>query len=213
MADAEHEGERRSRLRQYQVQLLERMQAAQATGAAAARELGVLIGARHCLLDLTQVGEIVPFQPATAVPLTQPWYLGLANVRGNLVGVIDLGAYLAAEPADSSASDPAFDPAARLPAHLLEHGPAHAPEHFGDAVPAGTETRLLTFAAAIKLPCALLASRVFGLRRLADMQPAATGTAAPAWCAGRYVDTDGQSWTRLDLARLAREPRFLHVGP
>ncbi|GGX75966.1 chemotaxis protein CheW [Massilia dura] len=209
MADAEHEGERRSRLRQYQVQLLERMQAAQATGAAAARELGVLIGARHCLLDLTQVGEIVPFQSATAVPLTQPWYLGLANVRGNLVGVIDLGAYLAAESADSSGSHSPAHPAA----HLLEHGPAHTPEHVGDAVPAVTETRLLTFAACIKLPCALVASRVLGLRRLSDMQPAGTGTAAPAWCAERYVDTDGQSWTRLDLARLAREPRFLHVGP
>ena len=28
------------------------------------------------------------------VPLTQPWYLGLSNIRGNLVGVIDLARYL-----------------------------------------------------------------------------------------------------------------------
>jgi len=86
--------ERRSRLRQYQVTLLERMQAARAGSGSTGRELGVLLGAQRCLLDLTQVGEIVPFQPVTAVPLAQDWYLGLSNIRGNLVGVIDLARYL-----------------------------------------------------------------------------------------------------------------------
>jgi twitching motility protein PilI len=181
--------ERRSRLRQYQVQLMERMQAAQGAESPAARELGVLVGARHCLLDLTQLGEIVPYQSVTAVPLTQPWYLGLANVRGNLLGVVDLAAYLG----DGAG------PAAAAPAdHALP--------------PAGAETRLLTFAAGIGMPCALLAKRVLGLRRLADMRPDGSGTAAPAWCAGRHIDRDGQPWTRLDLAALAREPRFLHVS-
>lgn len=198
MADAEHDGERRSRLRQYQVQLLERMQAAQATGATAARALGVLVGARHCLLDLTQVGEIVPYHAATAVPLTQPWYLGLANVRGSLVGVVDLAAYLAAEPAGGPATGPGTQ-GAPLPA------PPAPPE-------AGAERRLLTFAAGLALPCALLAHRILGLRRLADMGPADIDPAAPAWCAGRHADPDGQAWTRLDLALLVREPRFLHVG-
>ena len=85
--------ERRSRLRQYQVQLLERMQAAKTGGAVGARELGVLIGGRLCLLDLTQISEIVPLQPVSPVPLAQPWYLGLANIRGNLTGVIDMARY------------------------------------------------------------------------------------------------------------------------
>lgn len=186
--------ERRSRLRQYQAQLLERMQAAQGTGTAAARELGVLVGARHCLLDLTQMGEIVPGQAVTPVPLTQPWYRGLANVRGNLLGVVDLAAYLGDDPGAQA------DPQAN---HV--------------ASPAGPEIRLLTFAASLGLPCALLANRVLGLRRLADMRPEAGDAAAPDWCAERYIDRDGQSWTRLDLAGLAREPRFLqvslHAGP
>ena len=82
--------ERRSRLRQYQVQLLERMQAAKTGAAEGGRELGVMIGGRLCLLDLTQISEIVPLQAATPVPLTQDWYLGLTNIRGNLTGVIDL---------------------------------------------------------------------------------------------------------------------------
>lgn len=86
---------RRTRLRQYQVQLLERMQAARANTNTSINQLGVLIGAERYLLDLTQAGEIVPLPALTIVPLTQPWYLGLANIRGNLVGIIDLARYLA----------------------------------------------------------------------------------------------------------------------
>jgi twitching motility protein PilI len=76
------------------VQLLERMQAAKTGAAEGGRELGVMIGGRLCLLDLTQISEIVPLQTATPVPLTQDWYLGLANIRGHLTGVIDLARYL-----------------------------------------------------------------------------------------------------------------------
>ena len=84
---------RRTRLRQYQVQLLERMQAARSNSGARINQLGVTIGAERYLLDLTQAGEIVPVPAITVVPLTQPWYLGLANIRGNLIGIIDFGRY------------------------------------------------------------------------------------------------------------------------
>ena len=84
---------RRTRLRQYQVQLLERMQAARNNAGARVNQLGVMIGNERFLLDLTQVGEIVPVPSITLVPLTQPWYLGLANIRGNLISVIDLAKY------------------------------------------------------------------------------------------------------------------------
>jgi twitching motility protein PilI len=85
---------RRTRLRQYQVQLLERMQAARSNAGARINQLGVMIGPERFLLDLTQVGEIVPVPAVTVVPLTQTWYLGLANIRGNLISVIDLARYL-----------------------------------------------------------------------------------------------------------------------
>jgi twitching motility protein PilI len=97
--------ERRSRLRQYQVQLLERMQAAKTGAAAGGRELGVLLGGRHCLLDLTQISEIVPPQPVTPVPLAQDWYQGLANIRGNLTGVIDLARYQGLSAGDTAAAE------------------------------------------------------------------------------------------------------------
>jgi len=103
--DSQAPTERRSRLRQYQVQLLERMQAAKSGAAEGGRELGVLLGGRLCLLDLTQISEIVPLQPTTPVPLTQEWYLGLANIRGHLTGVIDLARYQGQEAGDSAPSE------------------------------------------------------------------------------------------------------------
>lgn len=163
--------ERRSRLRQYQVQLLERMQAAKSGEAVGGRELGVMIGGRRCLLDLTQISEIVPLQPATPVPLTQDWYLGLTNIRGHLTGVIDLARYQGLQGAAA------------------------------DAVAA--ERRLITFAPGLGFNCALQVERVLGLRKLAEMDSVA---------ADEYRDGDGQTWLRLDLAQLVREPRFVQVG-
>lgn len=97
--------ERRSRLRQYQVQLLERMQAARSGAAASGRELGVLIGGRPCLLELTQISEIAPLQTPAAVPLTQHWYLGLVNMRGHLCGVVDLARYQGLAAGDSAPAE------------------------------------------------------------------------------------------------------------
>ena len=96
---------RRTRLRLYQEQLLEKMQAAKTGAGASAGQLGLAIGAARYLVDLLEVGEIVAPAPLTTVPLTQPWYLGLANVRGSLLGVIDLARYLGDE-APATASTP-----------------------------------------------------------------------------------------------------------
>ena len=160
---------RRARLRQYQEQLLERMQAARTSSGARAHQLGVEIGGVRYLLDLVEAGEIVPLPPLAAVPLTQPWYLGLANVRGNLLGVVDLARYL----------DPGVAGTAPTPG-----------------------TRLVTFAPGLGFPCALLVAKVVGLRHAADMTP----------LDARLRDADGQEWTPLSLAALAREERFLQVA-
>ena len=171
--------ERRSRLRQYQVQLLERMQAARSGAATSGRELGVQIGGQRCLLDLTQVSEIVPLQRATPVPLAQDWYLGLANIRGSLTGVIDLARYRG-----------------------------------GAASVAAADSRHVTFAPGLGFNCALLVDRVLGLRKLADMQASddADIEDAPPWCRQQFLDDAGERWTRIDLALLVREARFLQVG-
>jgi twitching motility protein PilI len=88
---------RRTRLRQYQEELLERMQAARTSSGARTHQLGVEIGGERYLLDLLEAGEIVPVPALTSVPLTQPWYLGLANIRGSLVGVVDLAPFFGAQ--------------------------------------------------------------------------------------------------------------------
>jgi len=45
--------------------------------------------------SLTDVKEILNFPPAvTQVPGTQPWVRGVANIRGNLMPIIDLQMYL-----------------------------------------------------------------------------------------------------------------------
>ena len=102
---------RRTRLREYQEQLLERMQAAKGGGGAPIQQLGMQVGATRYLLDLLEAGEIVAPVPLARVPLTLPWYLGLANVRGTLVGVIDLARYLG-EDGQNPSGTPA--PSARL---------------------------------------------------------------------------------------------------
>lgn len=83
---------RRTRLREFQAQLVERMQTARNEGAHA-NLLGVMLGDSRWLLDLQSAGEIVPVGTITQVPLTQPWFLGLTNIRGNLISVIDFSRF------------------------------------------------------------------------------------------------------------------------
>ena len=84
---------RRSRLREFQVQLVERMQAARAGSATHVRQLGIMIGNNRCLLNLKEAGEIMAVGPISKVPLTHDWFLGLANVRGTLISVVDLARF------------------------------------------------------------------------------------------------------------------------
>ena len=49
--------------------------------------LGVQAGPDYWLLDLADSGEILPLPPFTSVPLTRPWFCGIANIRGSLYGV------------------------------------------------------------------------------------------------------------------------------
>jgi twitching motility protein PilI len=82
----------RTSLRDYQRELTERLQSA-ASGRAASK-LGLLVGAESWLVDLTDVGEVIPVPPITPVPLTRPWFRGVANIRGNLYSVVDFSALL-----------------------------------------------------------------------------------------------------------------------
>ncbi|MBC3876282.1 chemotaxis protein CheW [Undibacterium sp. FT79W] len=84
---------RRTRLREFQAQLVERMQAAQRGGFSKLSQLGIIIGQQRYLLDLREAGEIVSATLLTNVPLTKDWYVGLSNIRGNLTSVVDLSRF------------------------------------------------------------------------------------------------------------------------
>lgn len=101
---------RRARLRDFQAQLMERMQAAKLGAVAGANQLGIRIGNERFLIELREAGEIVSFTNLTKVPLTKEWYLGLSNIRGNLTSVVDYARFVGEglTPQDSSCRVLAF---------------------------------------------------------------------------------------------------------
>ena len=94
---------KRGSLREFQAHLARRL--AGASDKSAAGLLGVQAGSDFWLLNLTDSGEIVPLPPLTEVPLTKHWFVGIANIRGNLYSVADFSAFQNKEatPQNSSA--------------------------------------------------------------------------------------------------------------
>lgn len=83
-------------LRDYQRDLAERLRNA-GTGQSASK-LGVQVGGDAWLVDLVDAGEVIPVPDITPVPLTRPWFKGMANIRGKLYSVVDFPALLGRPP-------------------------------------------------------------------------------------------------------------------
>lgn len=83
---------RRLNLREFQQDLIDRMQAKGRTGDQIST-LGVQIAEQNWLVDMHDLSGVLPLPPLTAAPLAQPWFLGVINVRGALYGVSDMAAY------------------------------------------------------------------------------------------------------------------------
>jgi len=83
---------KRLNLREFQQNLIDRLQATDLSGERVST-MGVQIAGRNWLVDMVDVGEVLPLPKLTAVPFTKPWFRGMANVRGNLYGVVDMAAY------------------------------------------------------------------------------------------------------------------------
>ncbi|HEX7340091.1 MAG TPA: chemotaxis protein CheW [Rhodanobacteraceae bacterium] len=58
------------------------------------RGIGFRVGGHLLAARIDEIDELLTPQVLTPVPGTQAWMKGLANVRGNLVPVVDLGAFL-----------------------------------------------------------------------------------------------------------------------
>ena len=82
---------RKSSLREFQAHLAARL--AGVGDQRAASYLGVQSGADYWLIALPDAGEIVSVPSLTSVPLTHSWFIGIANIRGNLYSVTDFSAF------------------------------------------------------------------------------------------------------------------------
>ncbi|MEG0820088.1 MAG: chemotaxis protein CheW [Burkholderiaceae bacterium] len=80
------------KLREFSNQLAERLRTAPQAADQTSR-LAVRMGERGYLVDMSLASEIVPLGAIAAVPWTRSWYRGLINVRGRLVGVVDLDGF------------------------------------------------------------------------------------------------------------------------
>jgi twitching motility protein PilI len=83
---------RESRLRDFQEALTRRIR--EAARSDATLRLGLQAGDRLYLMQLEHAGEVLPVPEISAVPLARAWFLGLANVRGNLVSVVDFASFM-----------------------------------------------------------------------------------------------------------------------
>jgi twitching motility protein PilI len=173
----------RDALRAFQSRLASRLQAARTTGVAATW-LAVEAGEGKYLFPLGHAGEIFPWTPPQPVPYTAPWFLGVANLRGGLYGVVQLSAFASGAP-----SGPAASEAARIQSRLV------APNELLD------------------VNCALLVDRLAGLRGVeafAASEP--PGADAPPWAGHLYIDAAGERWQEVNLQALSQQPQFLSIG-
>ena len=61
------------------------------------RGIGFRVGAHYLVSSINEVNEILTLPALTVVPGTRGWLLGVANVRGNLVPIIDLRDFVEGE--------------------------------------------------------------------------------------------------------------------
>ena len=83
-------------LRLFQQELASRLATKTAAQVESSR-LGLACGGAQWLIRLADAGEVITVPQIAGVPLTQPWFLGISNIRGNLYSVIDFGSFLGRE--------------------------------------------------------------------------------------------------------------------
>jgi twitching motility protein PilI len=173
----------RQSLAELQERLTRRLKEAE-TEAVSHAWLAVEAGIGRYLLPLAQSGEIHAWSGVFPVPHTEPWYAGLANLRGDLQGVIDWAVFV--------------------------EGPAPGVLPAADRVT--SESRLVCLSPALGVNAALLVDRLMGLRQPGDFS-SAEPVADPqqAFIRQRLKDGNGQWWSELDLQMLCADAQFLDV--
>jgi twitching motility protein PilI len=172
----------RQALRDLQTRLAGRLQQARTEGVSASW-LAVESAGKPMLLPLAQSGEIFPLANVQAVPYTQSWFLGVANLRGGLFGVIDFSSFATGQ----------------LPARRSDS--------------AREQARLVALNPALEINCAILIDKLSGLRNAQDfVSNAPVPEGAPSYFSNAYVDRNGLQWQEIDLQVLSSQTGFLTIG-
>ncbi|GAB3771363.1 chemotaxis protein CheW [Ramlibacter monticola] len=172
----------REALRELQSRLASRLQAARSEGVQAGW-LAVEAAGRKYLFPLSQAGEIFPFAATQPVPYTQPWFLGVANLRGGLFGVVDLASYIGGQP----------------------------PAQRSDA--ARAESRVIALNSLLEINCALLVDRLAGLRNTDAFTASSDAPpGSPDYFSSGYTDASGVFWQELNLQALSQQTQFLSIS-
>jgi twitching motility protein PilI len=173
----------REALRELQTRLAERMQAARREQRGQSW-LAVECRGNGLLLPLEQAGEIFPPAALMPVPHTRPWFVGVANLRGGLHGVVDLARFLGLPEAVTA-------DVAREQSRLIAFSAA-----------LGLNCALLVDR--------LAGLRSTEQLSAVDESLHHNGT-RPAFAGALWQDINGRDWQVLDLAALARDPQFLSI--
>ena len=172
---------KREALRELQSRLAERLQQARSE-VRAVSWLAVECAGVGLLFPLPTAGEIFSVGTLLPVPHTQRWFMGVANLRGGLHGVVDLAAFLGLR-------QPIARESVREQARLLALN-----ARFG-ANCAVLVDRLAGLRSAAQLRA-----------EAPDEQ------ARPVFAGARWRDEAGRSWQEIDLAALARNEQFLAIA-
>ncbi|MDE2370057.1 MAG: chemotaxis protein CheW [Burkholderiales bacterium] len=171
----------REALRELQSRLARRLQQAR-TEQRGTSWLAVECAGLGLLVPLPTAGEIFPVGTLLPVPHTQPWFLGVTNLRGGMHGVVDLAAFLGLRA-------PTAPDAMREGAQLLAF----------NAVQGAHCAILIDRLSGLRSAAQLAA--------LPD-----EGPARPAFAAARWRDDAGRVWQEIDLAALAHNEQFLAIA-
>jgi twitching motility protein PilI len=170
-------------LRELQARLATQLEAAQSTPQGRSW-LAVECGGTGLLLPLNEAGEIFPFRNCVAVPHTRAWFLGVANLRGQLHGVVDLARFLGLDSGRGAAA----------PGWLVALNPT-------------LETQ-----AALRVD-RLAGLRREAQLQAVEAAGAAPPAQRPAFAGAAYLDSNGgRVWQEIALAALGEAPHFLNIA-
>ncbi|MDO4769173.1 MAG: chemotaxis protein CheW [Brachymonas sp.] len=158
------------------------LQQANSESGPSAAWLGVRLGGRKLLLPLQQSGEIYAMTPIQPLPYSKPWFLGVAPLRGNIHGVVELGAFMPDAPANAQSAEPGKPCLVGLN------------DDFGVNVVFRVD--------------GLEGLR----SREAFMRSEAPAEGAPAHLGSTFFDGNDTAWQEVNLQALTQDPQFLDIA-